>query len=95
MSSHPYKHMHAHPTSMEVLICVVCVHRGGCRTCMIITHSYKHTHAHPTSMKVLTCVVCVHKGECPYVYEYIRLYCVYKKIMSPRGCKSVTSNICT
>jgi hypothetical protein len=23
---------------------------------------------------------CVHKGECLYVYEYLRLYCVSKKI---------------
>jgi hypothetical protein len=22
---------------------------------------------------------CIHMGECSYVYEYLRLYCVYKK----------------
>jgi hypothetical protein len=25
--------------------------------------------------------VCVHMDECSYVYEYLRLYCVFKKIL--------------
>jgi hypothetical protein len=29
--------------------------------------------------------VCVYRSQCSYIYEYLRLYCIYKKIIKRGG----------